>query len=117
MQRFQDIISQLNWVAEIGRVDIILYTLLIKSYLAMPCIEYLEQAFHIFGYMKLQPRRKLVFHPEHSAINDKFVFRIVTGWSFIGILVNKYQEKRQQQKVIARRHTAFWMKTMLGTPG
>ena len=37
----------------------------------MPWIGYLEQAFHIFGYLKAHPKRKLGFDPVHSAINEK----------------------------------------------
>ena len=36
VQCFQELIGQLWWAVEIGRVDILLETLLLSSYLAMP---------------------------------------------------------------------------------
>ena len=44
---------------------------LLLSYLAMPWVGHLEKAFHIFGYLKAHPKRKLGFDPEHTAINKK----------------------------------------------
>ena len=35
----------------------------------MPRVEHLKQAFHIFGYLKAHPKRKLGFDPAHTAIN------------------------------------------------
>ena len=35
----------------------------------MPQLKHLEQAFHIFGYLKVHLKRKLGFNPEHFAIN------------------------------------------------
>ena len=38
----------------------------------LPCNDlgrHLDQAFHIFGYLKAHPKRKLVFDPAHPAIN------------------------------------------------
>jgi hypothetical protein len=70
VQRYQELIGQLRWAVEIGRVDILLETSLLSSYLAMPRAGHLEQAFHIFGYLKLHPKRKLGFDPAHPAINQ-----------------------------------------------
>jgi hypothetical protein len=52
VQRFQALIGQLRWAVEIGGVYILLETSLLSSYLAMPRAGHLEQAFHIFGYLK-----------------------------------------------------------------
>jgi hypothetical protein len=52
VQRFQELIGQLWWAVEIGCVDIFLETFLLSSYLEMPQVEHLEQAFHIFEYLK-----------------------------------------------------------------
>ena len=35
----------------------------------MPRVGHLEQVFHIFGYLKAHPKRKLGFDPAHPAIN------------------------------------------------
>jgi hypothetical protein len=47
-----------------------LETSLLSSYLAMPRVGHLEQAIHIFGYLKTHPKRKLAFDPAHPAINE-----------------------------------------------
>jgi hypothetical protein len=70
VQRFQELIGQLRWAVEIGRVDILLETSLLSSYLAMPRVGHLEQAFHIFGYLKTHPKRKLAFNPAHPDIKE-----------------------------------------------
>jgi hypothetical protein len=69
VQRFQELIGQLQWAVEIGRADVLLETSLLSSYLAMPQAGHLEQAFHIFGYLKTHPKRKIGFDPSHPAIN------------------------------------------------
>jgi hypothetical protein len=69
VQRFQELIGQLRWAVEIGRVDILLETLL-SSYLGMPQVGHLEQAFHIFGYLKTHPKRKIRSDPSHFEINE-----------------------------------------------
>jgi hypothetical protein len=43
---------------------------LLSSYLAMPPAGHLEQAFHIFGYLKTHPKRKIGFDPSHPGINE-----------------------------------------------
>jgi hypothetical protein len=70
VQRFQELIGQLHWAVEIGRVDILLETSPLSSYLAMPRVGHLKQALHIFGYLKTHPKRKLGFDPAHPAINE-----------------------------------------------
>jgi hypothetical protein len=70
VQRFTELIGQLCWAVEMGRVDILLETLLLLSYLAMPRVGHLEQALHMFSYLKQHPKRKLEFDPAHSNINE-----------------------------------------------
>jgi hypothetical protein len=70
VQRFQELIGQLCWAVEIGRVDILLEVSLLSSYLAMPREGHLVQALHIFGYLKCNPKRKLAFDPAHPSINE-----------------------------------------------
>ena len=69
MQQYQELIGQLRWAIEIGRLDILLETSLLSSYLAIPRVWHLDQAFHIFVYMKAHPKRKLGLDPAHPAIN------------------------------------------------
>jgi hypothetical protein len=55
IQRYQELNDHLCWAVEIGRVDIPLEVSLLSSYLVMPRLGHLEQAFHIFGYLKADP--------------------------------------------------------------
>ena len=71
VQQYQKLIGQLRWTVEIRYLDVLLETLLLSSYLAMPQVGHIEQAFHIFGYLKAYPKRKLDFYPAHRAINKK----------------------------------------------
>ena len=41
-----------------------------SSYLPIPRIRHLDQALHIFRYLKLHTKRKLIFDPGHLAINE-----------------------------------------------
>jgi hypothetical protein len=70
VQRFQELIGQLWWAVDIGRVDILLETSLLSRYLAMPRVGHLEQAFRIIGYLKTHPKRKIGFDPSHPEINE-----------------------------------------------
>jgi len=51
VQRYQEIIGQLRWAIELGRVDILLETSLMTQHLALPREGHLEQAFHLVGYL------------------------------------------------------------------
>jgi len=70
IQYYQELIGVLRWACEIGRVDILLETSLLSSYLAAPRIGHLEAVFHIFGYLKHVPRRKLGFDPSHPYVDE-----------------------------------------------
>jgi hypothetical protein len=51
IQRFQKHIGQLWWAVKIGPVEILLDTLLLSSYLAMPRVGHLQQAFHFYSFL------------------------------------------------------------------
>jgi hypothetical protein len=70
VQFYQELIGVLRWSVEIGRVDILLETSLLSSYLAMPREGHLEQVLHIFGYLKTHAKRKLGFDPRHPVIDE-----------------------------------------------
>ena len=67
---YQELIGQIIWYVDIGRQDILLETLMLLRYLAIPRVGYLEQSIHIFGYLKTHPNRKLGFGPAHPVINE-----------------------------------------------
>ena len=60
----------LRWAIELGRVDILLEVALLSSHLALPRVGHLEQVYHIFGYLKTSPRRRLFFDPDHPKISE-----------------------------------------------
>ena len=49
---FQGLIGILRWAVELGRVDIIVPVSMLSRYLALPREGNLEQALHIFAYLK-----------------------------------------------------------------
>ena len=63
--QYQEMVGVLRWEFDLGRIDIFLETALISTYLDLPCREHLEQAFHVFGYLKVNPKRNICFDPHH----------------------------------------------------
>ena len=68
---FQELIGMLRWAVEIGRLDILLEVSMLSHHLALPREGHLEQAMHIFGYLKLHPKRKIAFDPDHPVVDEK----------------------------------------------
>jgi hypothetical protein len=71
IQRYQELIGVLRWATEIGRIDILLETSWMSAFLASPRIGHLEQVYHMFGYLKEHPKRKLAFDPTHPMIDER----------------------------------------------
>ena len=46
-----------------GLVYILLETALMSTYLALPLRGHPEDIFHIFGYLKMNPKKNLSFNP------------------------------------------------------
>jgi hypothetical protein len=61
---FQELIGVLRWATEIGRVDILLEVSLLSQYQASPREGHLEQALHIFAFLKKHPKLTLYMSPE-----------------------------------------------------
>ena len=70
VRHFQEMIGVLRWAVELGRVDILLEVALLSTQLALPRKGHLQQAYHIFGYLKSSPRRRLYFDPEYPNISE-----------------------------------------------
>ena len=70
MRYFQELIGVLRWSIELGRVDILLEVALLSTHLALPRVGHLQQVYHIFGYLKNSPRRRLFFDPNHPVISE-----------------------------------------------
>jgi hypothetical protein len=58
---YQGLIGVLRWICELGRLDIIMPVSLMSRYLAQAREGHLNQAFHIFGYLKEHSRSMLLF--------------------------------------------------------
>ena len=71
VQRYQDFIGVLWWAAEIGRVDILLETAMLSTYMALPRKGHLEQVYHVFGYLKTHSKCHLFFDPRHPDIDER----------------------------------------------
>ena len=70
-QYFQELIGMLRWVVEVGRLDILLEVSMLSHHLALPREGHLEQALHIFGYLKEHPKRKIAFDPDHPEVDER----------------------------------------------
>ena len=42
-----------------------------STYLTLPRRGHIEQIFHVFGYLKAKPKRKLNFDPQHLKIEER----------------------------------------------
>jgi hypothetical protein len=58
---YQGLIGVLRWMCELGRIDIIVPVSMLSRYLAAPRAGHLEQALHIFAYLKAHGKSSLVF--------------------------------------------------------
>jgi hypothetical protein len=58
---YQGLIGVLRWIVELGRMDIIVPVSLLSRFLVSPREGHLQQAFHIFAYLKQFNRTRLVF--------------------------------------------------------
>ena len=71
LQYNQELIGVLRWIFELGWVNILLETLLMSAHLALPRIGHLDQVVHMFGYLKLNPKRKTEFDAAHPSIDER----------------------------------------------
>jgi hypothetical protein len=69
IQYFQELIGILQWACELGRVDIATEVSLLSSHLELPREGHLQQVYHIFGYLKANPKKTLAFDPHHPDID------------------------------------------------
>ena len=54
-----------------GRVEILYEVATMSTHLAMPSIGHLQELFHVFGYLKANPKRKLVFDSYHTMVDER----------------------------------------------
>ena len=76
---YQSLVGILQWMIEIGCVDICLEVSMMSSHMAMPREGHLIQLLHIFGYLNCHHNTELVFDPTPPDVNeDAFAVR---DWS------------------------------------
>jgi hypothetical protein len=68
---FQGLIGVLRWLCELGRLDILVAVSMLSRYLAQGREGHLEQAFHIFAYLKSHDRSTLVFDDTYPFIDER----------------------------------------------
>jgi hypothetical protein len=67
---FAGLIGVLRWCIELGRIDIIVEVSLLSRFLACPREGHMQQAFHVFGYLKKHARSWMVFDETEPAIDQ-----------------------------------------------
>ena len=67
---YQGLIGILLWMCELGRVDIIVPVTLLSRFIATPRVGNLDQAFHIFAYLKRYNKSTLVFDDTVPVFDD-----------------------------------------------
>ena len=60
---FQELIGELRWSTEIGRVDILHEVSVLSAFQAAPREGHLHQVFHIFDFMVKNPKLTIYFDP------------------------------------------------------
>ena len=61
VQCYKELIGNLRWPVEIIRIEILLEVPLLSNHLALPLEGHLEQVLHIFEYLKIHKKMRLMF--------------------------------------------------------
>ena len=72
LQWYQELIGQLRWAVELGRVDILLEVSLLSQHLALPREGHLEQVLHIFGFLKDNKKLRIMFDCSQPEMDEKW---------------------------------------------
>jgi hypothetical protein len=59
---FHSLIGVLQWIVELGRVDLDVEVSMMSSHLALPCEGHLKEIYHIFAYLKAHSKTEMVFN-------------------------------------------------------
>jgi len=80
-QWYQELMGILRWATECGRVDILTEISLLSAYQASPRQTHLDEALHIFAYLKKKPKLSLYFDPTLPNI-DPTIFNDIDATEF-----------------------------------
>ena len=89
---YQELIGELRWGIELGRVDILHKVSVLSAYQASPRQGHLEQLLHIFAFLKRKPKLTLYFDPTEPRI-DTTAF---TGASSRGDFKDQYRDAEEE---------------------
>ena len=79
---FQELIGELRWAIEIGRVDIHTEVAMLSAYQASPRKGHLEQVIHIYSYLKKYEKLTLYFDPQVPVLGNIATFDANTPDTF-----------------------------------
>ena len=66
---YQSLVGVLQWMIELGRVDMITEVNTMAGFLAMPREGHLDNVFHMFAYLKIKHNSRMVFDPSYPEID------------------------------------------------
>ena len=89
---FQELIGELRWAIEIGRVDIHTEVSILSAYQASPRRGHLEQVIHIYAYLKKYKKLTLYFDPRVPELGDISTFDSHTS----EIFKEQYRDAEEQ---------------------
>ena len=58
---YQQQVGTLRWIVELGRIDICTETSMLAAFSAAPRVGHLEAVFHMYAYLKLHGRSRMLF--------------------------------------------------------
>ena len=77
---YMSLIGILQWIVELGRVDIYLEVFMMSSHMDLPKEGHIEQLFHMFSYLSKYHNTEMVFDPSDPVIDgSKYQSRY---WTF-----------------------------------
>ena len=67
---FQGLVGVLRWIIELGRVDIMTAVTMLSRYLVNPREGHLEEAFHVFAYLKQHNHASILFDASYPEFDQ-----------------------------------------------
>jgi hypothetical protein len=107
---YQELIGILRWAVELGRMDILLEVSLMSTYFAAPREGHWEQVFHIFGYLKKVPKKRIAFDPDYPEINESR-FKVYDWNDFYRDAEEAIPSNAPEHWAGRFRSIVLWMKT------
>ncbi|KAI2510964.1 Reverse transcriptase (RNA-dependent DNA polymerase) [Fragilaria crotonensis] len=71
IRRYQTLIGMAQWACTIGRLDITFAVSSLSRFSASPRTHHLELAYHLFGYLKKNPNRRIVLDSRPLLVDDE----------------------------------------------